>query len=105
MLLDMHYFGPVHRRGEPVAYKGPCESAFESFQRWRVAHRISSSQKRFSYWTVFKDEFGAYLNSKGYNSRILSSWLEHELEAAWTHPPPNLLPDDRLYLSLVALKP
>ena len=105
MLLHMNYFGPVHRRGDPAAYKVPCEHAFESFQTWRATNRIPSSQRRFNYWNLFREEFGAYLNSKGYNSRILSSWLEHELEAALANPPPNIVPDERLYLSLVALKP
>ena len=104
MLLHMDYFGPVRRRGDPVAYKGPLENAYESFQNWRAAHRIPSSQRRFNYWMVFREEFGAYLNTKGYNARVLSSWLEHEVETACRNPPMNLLPDDRLQLSLAALK-
>ena len=104
LLLHMNYFGPVHTRGNPVAYKDPLNTAYESFQVWRAAHRIPSSQRRFNFWMVFREEFGAYLNTKGYNARVISLWLEHEVETASRNPPPNLIPDDRLQLSLAALK-
>ena len=105
LLLHMHYYGPVGPHGEPTSYKEPVEKAYQSFQRWRSANRVPSSQKKFNFWMVFKDEYGTYLNSKGYQARVLSAWLQHELEDAHRNRPANLLHDESLYLSLVALTP
>ena len=107
MLMHMNHFGtlPVPYHGEPAAYRNACWEAYQRFEAWKTAHRVSSSQRRFTYWMIFKEEFGTYLNTKGYNARVISAWLEHELELAHTAPCPGLLQDERSYLSLVAVSP
>ena len=101
----MQYFGPVNRGAEPAAYRAPCELAYDDFLAWKRAHKIPSSQRKFSYWCLFKDEYGTYLNSKGFNSRVISAWLEDLLERVVNGSQAGLIPDQRAYLSLVALNP
>lgn len=103
MLLHMKFFGPVRRGEDPAGYRDACNAAFEDFTSWRRTHKIHSSQKRFSYFTIFKDEYGCYFNTKGFNARVLSSWLEDALERSQQSPPPGMVADDRAYLSLAAL--
>lgn len=103
MLLHMHFFGPVRRGDDPAGYRDALNTAFEDFTLWRRTHKVYSSQKRFSYFTIFKDEYGAYFNTKGYNARLLSSWLENALERSQHLPPPGMVADDRSHLSLAAL--
>ena len=90
ILLHMHFWGLVNRGDDPAGYRTAC-------------NKVNSSQKRFSYWTVFKEEYGCYLNSKGYNARVLSAWLEDVLERSQTAPPPQMVADDRTHLCLVAV--
>lgn len=103
ILLHMHFWGLVNRGDDPAGYRTACNSAYDDFSRWRRANKVNSSQKRFSYWTVFKEEYGCYLNSKGYNARVLSAWLEDVLERSQTAPPPQMVADDRTHLCLVAV--
>lgn len=103
MLLHMNFFGPVPVHGEPTAYRQPCEEAYRDFLAWKRAHKIPSSQRKFSYWSVFKEEYGCYMNSKGYNARVLSAWLEDVLERARSTPPLGLINDNRLYTCLVTV--
>lgn len=105
MLLHMNFFGPVAVHGDPTAYKQPCEEAYRDFLAWKRTHKVSSSQRKFTFWSVFKEEYGCYMNSKGHNSRVLSAWLEDVLDRATSMPPPGLLHDNRLYTCVVTLIP
>ena len=105
MLLHMNFFGAVHVRGDPTSYRQPCEEAYRDFLVWKRANKVTSSQRKFSFWSVFKEEYGCYMNAKAYNSRVLSAWLESVLDRARSAPPPGLTNDDRLYTCLVTLSP
>ena len=103
MLLHMNYFGPVVGRNDPVHYKEACENAFRDFCQWKRENKIVCSQRKFSFWTVFKEEYGCYMNTKGYCARVVSSWLESVLERALDSPPAGMVSDDRSYTCLVTL--
>ena len=79
MLLQIGAFGAIADVTDPALYKGPCEAAFESFTKWRKDHHIQSSQKPFRYRFVFNDEYGMYMNCKGFNARCVSEWLMYVL--------------------------
>lgn len=105
MLMHMHFFGVIAKRGEPAEYREPCEKAYQDFLRWTRANKITSSQRKFVYWTIFRDEYGTFMNCKGYNARVVSAWLEHVLERATWTPPAGMLADGRLSTCLATLNP
>ena len=46
--------------------------------RFALGGRFTRSplrKKRFKYRFVFNDEYGMYMNCKGYNARCVSEWL------------------------------
>ena len=95
MLLDVGVFGPARPGTGPPGYFHGLSNAFDKFTAWRKHVGIQSSQKRFKY--VTHDVYGFFLNAKGFNARVISEWLMHELESA----DPNL--DDRIPFALEAL--
>lgn len=103
MLLHMNFWGPVVRSDDPNNYRAACNVAFEDFTVWRRSHRISSSQKRFTYWSTFREEYGCLFQAKGHNARIVSAWLEDCLERSQVAPPPGMLHDNRVPLCLATL--
>ena len=102
MLIHIGAFGPVDRTKAPDGYKPALKEAFESFTRWRKHHKVQSSQRRFTYRGLFNDVYGSYLNAKGYNARVISDWLLHEVIRARADP--GLLFDERLEPAERALK-
>ncbi|CAJ1361479.1 unnamed protein product, partial [Effrenium voratum] len=75
MLLHMGAYGIVDRASGRPGYQAALSRAFNDFTAWRKSMRIASSQKRFNYYGLFKEEFGTFLNCKGYNARVVSEWL------------------------------
>lgn len=69
----MNVFGQVGE--EPPTWTAALNAAFDDFTTWRKLHKVSSSQKRFRYHMVVREDYGYYLNAKGYNARVLSEWL------------------------------
>ena len=103
MLLHMDYFGHVANRADPQSYRQPCGRAFTEFQTWKKHHKVVGGQRKFSYWSVFKEEYGTYMNTKGHMAKVISAWLEHVLEEALTNHPGAMPQDPRAYTTLVAL--
>ena len=99
----MHFWGPVVREPEPKGYKDALDAAYTDFLQWKSVHKVPSSQKRFTYWMIFRDEYGSYFNTKGYNARVVCLWLQDVLARAQSNPPLGLLPDPRLYACFVAV--
>ena len=99
----MHYWGPVIRGDDPAGYKQAIDSAFSDYQAWKRFHKVHTSHRRFTFWGIFKDEYGCYFNSKGFNARVISEWLEDVLRQSLHQPPPGLIPDPRAQLCLVAM--
>lgn len=73
MLLQTHVFGEVGE--DPSTWKDPLNAAYEDFTAWRKRQKVSCSHKRFTYKQLVREEYGLYLNAKGYNARVLSEWL------------------------------
>lgn len=113
MLLHMGAYGIVDRASGPPGYQAALSRAFNDFTAWRKSMRIASSQKRFNYYGLFKEEFGTFLNCKGYNARVVSEWLMEVLNRValrdWPLEPRTLnghniqYYDDRLHLCRTAL--
>ena len=99
----MKFFGAVERGPEPTGYKDAINKAFDDFTEWRKANKIPSSQRRFNFWLIFKDEYGCYFNTKGFNARVISCWLENCLERAQNNPPFGMVGDDRVPLCICAV--
>lgn len=70
MLLDQGIFGDVSQ-----GYADALGEAFENFALWRRAHKIQSSQKRFTPGQILRDGYGFSLNAKGFNARLIAEWL------------------------------
>ena len=70
LLMTQNYFG---HEGRPIAWK--LESAFQAFCRWLKDAGLQSSQKKFTARMLYKKTHGAYLTTKGWNSRLISGWL------------------------------
>ena len=103
MLLHIGAFRQVDRADIPGGYHVAIKEAFESFTRWRRLHKIQSSQRRFHYKGIFNDVYGCYLNSKGFNARILCEWLLHEIIRVRSQPG-VFLHDERLQWTENALR-
>ena len=63
--------------GDPVGSSLPTllERAYADFLLWASATKARHNQKRFTVKYVIKKESGAYMCSKGHNSRVLVEWL------------------------------
>lgn len=101
MLLHIGAFGAVDEAMGPAGFKDALTEAFSRFTDWRRQHRIQSSQRRFNYKGIFNEVYGCYLNAKGFNARIITEWLLHEVIRARSQP--GLLPDERLETTEKAL--
>ena len=99
MLLEMQVYGSTS-----AGFKVPLHRAFEKFSSWRKREKVQCSQKRFSVGGLIKDEYGYFLNAKGYNARILSEWLMDEVKDLNSRPlPAGLVPDGRAKVVEIAL--
>ena len=78
------------------------------------AFGVQCCQSKFNYFGTLNQECGSFLNSKGYSARVVCEWLMDVCPCVprRTWPVGNrtlgndimgLVPDDRLYLSEVAL--
>lgn len=104
MLLQMQVFGRVDPTStEPADWKLPLENVFAGLTSWRKQHKISSSQKRFKFRMLFREEHGFFLSCKGFNARLVCEWILSVVGDIQRNPPADLIPDDRLDLSATAL--
>ena len=69
-MLDAGIFGDVSQ-----GYAVALGEAYENFTRWRKINKIQSSQKRFTPGQLLRDGYGFFLNTKGFNARLISQWL------------------------------
>lgn len=88
---------------EPADWNGALQNAWDDFTTWRRYNKISSSQKRFKFRMLFREEYGFFLNCKGFNARLISEWLLSVIVEIQPSPPPDLVPDDRFDLCVTAL--
>ena len=84
LLMTQNYFG---HEGQAMAFK--LESAFEAFCRWLKDAHLQSSQKKFTVRMLYKKTHGAYLTTKGWNSRLITAWLADACSDALGKLPPN----------------
>ena len=90
MLLHQGVFGRVAARN-PSGYKDVLHAAYEDFGAWRKVMKIGCSQKRFNYNGIFTEEYGAFMNAKGFNARVLAEWLRDVLTRVRTRDWPDRL--------------
>ena len=102
MLLHMGVFGQADPG--PQGLKQPIKEAFANFTAWRRRHKIQCSHRPFSYKSIFKDEYGCYLNAKGFNARLICQWLLDVILWVKTQPDVILNTDDRLDVTEQCLK-
>ena len=103
MLYEMNVFGPFIDEDKKNC-KGIGNAAFDDFTTWRKSHKIQCSAKRTSFWKVYRQTYGAFLNSKAYNARILTEWLLDLVIRVRALPQPQWNLDPRLPLCEAALK-
>ena len=94
-LLDMGWWGLPD-----VDLRVRLQKAWADFCDWKSANKVSCSQRPFTPGMLFKANHGAYLSCKGFNSRVLSSWLATEAQKAWQG---TANPSDELTLMTHAL--
>jgi hypothetical protein len=102
MLLHMGVFGQT--APGPQGMKEPIKEAFANFTAWRRQRKIQCSHRPFSYKSIFKDEYGCYLNAKGFNARLICQWLLDVVLWVKTQPDVILNTDDRLDVTEQCLK-
>ena len=95
MLVHMHVWG---RLDDDDDWRRVLNAAFDDFTQWRKIHKIQCSQKRFTYKTVIRKDYGHFLNAKGYNARVLSEWLLAKIVEIRGNPG-NLILDERFDLT------
>lgn len=109
----MGVFGHAPQR-TPTGYKAALTSAYADFQSWRRHAKIPCSQKRFNFNGLFNEQYGALLNAKGFNARVLAEWLCDVLRRVRLQEWPqehgrtlglcrDLRGDERSYIAEVAL--
>ena len=104
MLLQMQLFGAIDvGTTDPAAWNVVLSRAYDDFCLWRRQHKISCSQKRFKYRTLFRDEYGFFLNCKAFNGRLVCEWLLSKLVEIKAAPPAGVILDDRFDLCETAL--
>ena len=74
MLLNQGVFGVVTNR-TAAGYKDALQAAYSDFGAWRKSMKVGCSQKKFNLNGIYTEEYGAFMNSKGYNARVLAEWL------------------------------
>lgn len=74
MLLNMHVFGDVSG-----GYEHALRASYDDFTAWCRSNEINTSQKRWSYRSLFREGYGLYLNCKGFNARVMTEWLLNKL--------------------------
>ena len=113
MLLHMGVFGHLPNR-KKESYKDACSSAYDDFLAFRKEMRLSCSQKKFNYGGLFNDAYGAFMNAKGHNARVVAEWLAEVLSRVRQRDWPStagrtlgverdLVADERAYASEVAM--
>lgn len=104
MLLQMQIFGAIDvGTTDPAAWNVVLSRAYDDFCLWRRQHKISCSQKRFKYRTLFRDEYGFFLNCKAFNGRLVCEWLLSKLVEIKAALPAGVILDDRFDLCETAL--
>ena len=109
----MGVFGHVPVRTKE-GYKDAFSSAYDDFLAFRKEMRLSCSQKKFNYGGLFNDQYGAFMNAKGHNARVVAEWLVDVLSRVRQFDWPNtfgrtlgverrLVADERAYISEVAM--
>lgn len=88
MLLHQGVFGIVANR-TVAGYKDALQAAYADFGAWRRVMKVGCSQKKFNYNGLFSEEYGAFMNAKGYNARVLSEWLRDVLTRVRTRDWPD----------------
>ena len=96
MLIEMEVFGAVGT--DPATWKDALNLAFDDFTQWRKTEKIPSSQKRFTYRMVTRDDYGYYLNAKGYNARVVSEWLLTKVVEVKSNPGHLMLDHEQMDL-------
>ena len=94
-LLDMGWWGLPD-----VDIRVRLQKAWADFCYWKSANKVTCSQRPFTFGMLFKANHGAYLSCKGFNSRVLCSWLATEAQKAWQG---TANPSDELSLMTHAL--
>ncbi|CAE6956176.1 unnamed protein product [Symbiodinium sp. CCMP2592] len=94
-LLDMAWWGLPD-----VDIKIRLQEAWADFCDWKSANKVTCSQRPFTPGMLYKAKHGAYMSCKGFNSRILASWLASEAQKAWQG---TANPSDELCLMTHAL--
>ena len=105
MLLQLGVFGPIAAVDSPEAYHRALENAWSSFCTWRKTHKISTSQKRFRYRHIFNEEYGMYMNCKGFNARCVAEWLLNTVtDVRHRLPMAGVMSDERLVMTEACLR-
>ena len=112
MILHMGVFGSIPARTKE-GYKDALNSAYDDFLAWKREARMTCSQKRFNYGGLFNESYGAFMNAKGHNARVVAEWLVDVLSrlrrSDWPTTPGRALVerqlcgDERAYMSEVAM--
>ena len=74
LLLDLQWWGDTS-----AGYEEPLSKAFDDFTAWRRARRIYTSQPRFRPKALLRENYGFFLNCKGFNARVVCEWLRQKL--------------------------
>ncbi|CAK9073024.1 unnamed protein product, partial [Durusdinium trenchii] len=96
MLLDLQWWGDTSS-----GYDEPMSKAFDAFTAWRKARKIYTSQPRFRPKALLRENYGFFLNCKGFNARVVCEWLRHTLVDLSASPQRHM--DERSDLCLVAM--
>ncbi|CAE7240861.1 unnamed protein product [Symbiodinium sp. CCMP2592] len=94
-LLDMAWWGLPD-----VDIRLRLQKAWADFCDWKSANKVTCSQRQFTPGMLYKAKHGAYMSCKGFNSRVLASWLASEAQKAWQG---TANPSDELCLMTHAL--
>ena len=71
LLLELGVF----QQGPAMSVARQLQVAYSMFKLWLKEVRAQSSQRCFTPRMIFKPRHGAYMSSKGWNSRLISAWL------------------------------
>ena len=74
MIINMGVFGDIPAQTKE-GYKDALNSAYDDFLAWKKELRLSCSQNRFNHGGLFNDAYGAFMNAKGHNARVVAEWL------------------------------
>ena len=98
LLLELGAFGDLQNCGA----KECLRKAYAEFKEWQKSSGVSCSQRRFTLKMLFKAAHGAYFSAKGFNSRVLSMFLNDKIqEVRLRHHEPT----DEMILTAHAMRP